>query len=238
MRQTFEIPLPQVVPTEGALLRALGSPHDRAPGERVERLLGEALEEFRALAQARAIVADVGANEFAAIYEGAGDNEVPSPLPEILPRADHLLLFAATVGAAAPDRILALFDEGQPALAVTLDAVASEGAELAGVWLDHAVLADARKEGTADEATRILRYSPGYCGWNVTGQRALFAALGPEAIGIRLTESCLMEPVKSISGVMVVGPAEIHDFANDYGFCSECRTKDCRLRIRRLRSSK
>jgi hypothetical protein len=34
---------------------------------------------------------------------------------------------------------------------------------------------------------------------------------------------------------MVLGPAEIHEFDNDYGFCSECRTKDCRRRLQAVR---
>ena len=96
------------------------------------------------------------------------------------------------------------------------------------------MLKDARTGGRADAASRILRYSPGYCGWNLTGQRALFTALGPEEIGIHLTESCLMEPVKSISGVAVIGPADIHGFTDDYSFCAACPTHDCRRRIKEL----
>jgi hypothetical protein len=97
------------------------------------------------------------------------------------------------------------------------------------------VLGNALRQGRTGQGSTLLRYSPGYCGWDITGQRALFAALHPEEIGIRLNESCLMEPVKSISGVMVAGPAEIHEFNNDYPFCSECRTKDCRRRIGAVR---
>jgi len=236
VRRIVEIPLEEVVPTAEAVLRSLGGPSDRDAGARVEQLLREALEEFRAEAEPRGIYAGVDAVEFATIYAGEGDNEAPSPLLEIFPRADRLALFAATVGGQVSDRIAALFDEGSLALGATLDAVASEATELAGVHLDRVALEEARSEGTADADTRVLRYSPGYCGWNITGQRALFAALDPGAIGIELTASCLMQPLKSISGVMVMGPAEIHDFAADYGFCSDCRTKDCRLRIRELKS--
>lgn len=235
MKRTIEIPVPEVTPAEGALLRALGGPRDRAAGERVERVLRKALDEFRAEAEPRGIVAEVAPHEFAEIYEGEGENEAPSPLEGIFPRADQLTLFAVTVGAPLSERITALFDDGQLALGATLDAAASEGTELAGVYLDRIVLADARREEKASATSRMLRYSPGYCGWNLTGQRALFAALAPEAIGIRLTESCLMEPLKSISGVMVLGSAEIHEFNDDYRFCSDCRTRDCKRRIRAMR---
>ena len=234
MKRLIDIPPASVVPTEGAVLRAMGVPGGQDQGARVERLVAAALEEFRSEARPRGIVTEVGQNEFASIYEGAGDNDSPSPLLEIFPRAEVLTLFAVTLGASLSDRASALFDDGRLALAATLDAAASEGTERACVHLDGIVLEHARTDGRADAASRILRYSPGYCGWNLTGQRALFAALGPEGIGIRLTETCLMEPVKSISGVMVIGPAEIHKFTDDYSFCSVCPTHDCRRRIKEL----
>ncbi len=235
MKRVIDISPAEVAPTEEGVLRALGVPPDQPPGERVRQMLAEALEAFHAEAQPRGVFAEIDAREFAAVYEGEGDNEIPSPLAAIFPRAERLALFAATVGAPLSERIAALFDEGQLALGATLDAAASEGTELTGVHLDRVALDEARRAGAADAATRILRYSPGSCGWNITGPRALFAALGPEEIGVSLNASCLMEPLKSISGVMVMGPVETHDFSNDYGFCEDCRTKDCRSRIQNLR---
>ncbi len=234
MKKLIDIPPAFAVPTKDAVLRAMGVPSGSEQGERVDRLVADALDELRRTACPRGVVASVTAMEFAAIYEGEGDNDSPSPLLSIFPRAEVLTLFAVTLGASLSDRVSALFDDGKVALGATLDAAASEGTERAGIHLDGIVLEDARTNGRAGAASRILRYSPGYCGWNLTGQRALFAALGPEEIGIHLTESCLMEPVKSISGVMVVGPAEIHKFTDDYSFCSTCPTHDCRRRIKEL----
>jgi hypothetical protein len=238
MGREMKIPLGAIVPSEAAVLSALGVPEGRDAGARVDGVLADALAEFREVAEPRAIVADVDAARFAEIYEGEGDNELPSPLAEIFPRAEALTLFAVTVGAPLSQRITALFDEGELALGATLDAVASEGTELAGVELDRTVLAEARASGRAVEASTILRYSPGYCGWNITGQRALFAELMPGRIGISLNESCLMEPLKSISGVMVMGPAGIHEFDDDYSFCGSCRTRDCRRRLNELAATR
>ena len=50
----------------------------------------------------------------------------------------------------------------------------------------------------------------------MSGQRALFACLQPEAIGVTLNASCLMDPLKSVSGVLAAGPADIHRFAPGY----------------------
>jgi hypothetical protein len=234
MKRLIDIPPASVVPTEDAVLRAMGVPTGQSQGERVERLVAEALVEFRSEARPKGIVAEVDRDEFSAVYEGAGDNDSPSPLLQIFPSAELLTIFAVTLGASLSDRVTALFSDGKLALAATLDAAASEGTELAGVHLDGVVLKHARETGRANDATTILRYSPGYCGWNLTGQRALFAALRPDEIGVQLTSNCLMEPLKSISGVMVMGPADIHRFTDDYGFCSVCPTHDCRRRIKGL----
>jgi len=49
-----------------------------------------------------------------------------------------------------------------------------------------------------------------------------------------LLDSFLMKPLKSVSGVIVVGEKEIHDFEDSYPFCSQCRSHSCRDRIRKL----
>ncbi len=58
--------------------------------------------------------------------------------------------------------------------------------------------------------------------WPITQQRPLFALIGPCAarVGIRLTESLLMVPAKSVSGVRF--PTEVR-FEN----CQLCPRKDC-----------
>ena len=50
------------------------------------------------------------------------------------------------------------------------------------------------------------RYSPGYCGWHVSEQQKLFPLFPIAApCGIRLTDSSLMVPIKSVSGVIGTG---------------------------------
>jgi len=49
------------------------------------------------------------------------------------------------------------------------------------------------------------RYSPGYCGWDVTEQHKLFQLMPENYCGIKLTPSALMDPVKSISGIIGIG---------------------------------
>ncbi len=229
-----DIHIDHVTPPEANILRALGVPNGHAVNSRTRDAVAAGLEELRTIAEPSGVFASVDRSHFADIYEGDGDNAVPSPLAEIFPRADELALFAVTLGTPVSERIAALFTSREYALGAALDAAASEAAELTATHVTDTVLAKLRHAGRATAETRALEYSPGYCGWSLTGQRALFAALEPGRIGITLTNSCLMEPVKSVSGVVVIGPAGIHDFNDDYGFCTDCATHDCRDRIRRI----
>jgi hypothetical protein len=43
-----------------------------------------------------------------------------------------------------------------------------------------------------------------------------------------------MEPLKSVSGVIVAGQKDIHNFPISYQFCSDCDTRSCRHRLRAL----
>jgi Methionine synthase I, cobalamin-binding domain len=48
-------------------------------------------------------------------------------------------------------------------------------------------------------------YSPGYCDWQLEEQRKLFSFLPDQCCGVMLTESCLMIPIKSVSGIIGIG---------------------------------
>lgn len=70
------------------------------------------------------------------------------------------------------------------------------------------------------------RYSPGYCGWDIREQQELFRLLGDTPCGVTLNDSCLMSPIKSISGVVGIGKQVArHDYR-----CKLCGRKNCYLR--------
>ena len=49
------------------------------------------------------------------------------------------------------------------------------------------------------------RFSPGYCGWHVSQQQLLFPLFEGKTCGVTLTDSSLMVPIKSVSGIMGLG---------------------------------
>ena len=46
-----------------------------------------------------------------------------------------------------------------------------------------------------------------------------------------LNDSCLMSPIKTVSGVLVAGPGDAHRFRPDFPFCHDCRTHECGRRM-------
>ncbi|MCP4146820.1 MAG: hypothetical protein GY757_03625, partial [bacterium] len=111
------------------------------------------------------------------------------------------------------------------------------GTHLASLEAEKLFLDRLKERGDWAPSLRVLNYSPGYCGWHISGQRKLFDWLNPEAIGIRLNESYLMSPLKSISGVLTAGEASIHRFDNTFPFCAQCRTFSCRERMKDVEMS-
>ena len=64
------------------------------------------------------------------------------------------------------------------------------------------------------------RYSPGYCGWQVAEQHKLFQLIPDNYCGIRLTESALMDPEKSVSGIIGIGEnVKINPYTAGYVTC-------------------
>ncbi len=225
----IDFPISRLRPPAAAVYTALGLPSGSRPSPRSAALLERALELFDTRCEPLGLDRQVTAGEFADIFHGQGRNAPATPLAGIFPRADNLYLFAFTLGARISKAIRHLFAGRDFALGSVLDAVASLAADQAGriaeEWAEREI--PGQKEGPA---TRTFLYSPGYCGWHISGQEKLFACLRPERIGITLNASFLMTPLKSISGVLVAGPAAIHQVSEVYPFCGPCKSPTCRER--------
>ncbi len=67
------------------------------------------------------------------------------------------------------------------------------------------------------------RYSPGDCGWPVTDQHKLFSLFPEKFCGISLSESSLMHPIKSVSGIIGIGK----DVRKTAYACDLCEMETC-----------
>ncbi len=224
-------PRSAATPDRHTVLRAQGIPADASVPERIAALIDDGFEIYSNTVEATGIRKEISIGEFDAVYRGEGRNAPRTPLEGIFPDAHGLALFAITVGEAVCSEIRRLFKSGDPALGYTLDTIASAGAE----GLADAMARDYRntvsRSNPNASGLRVLPYSPGYCGWHVSGQARLFRMLQPERIGITLNASSLMEPLKSVSGVLVAADKESHDFDIEFDFCTGCAGQECRERI-------
>jgi hypothetical protein len=236
MREILELNIADLIPTPNEVLADQGMAGRASIPERIKNLLDSALDLFRRLAEPRGLLQDVSLPEFEAIYAGDGMNSPEGPVPPIVSKADALALFAATMGNSLAAKSSELFKEGGAALGYMLDAVNSSAAERLGRQMCLHFLDHLPQEKRADRALKAQYYSPGHCGWHISGQTKLFQSLDPEEIGVTVNASWAMHPLKSISGVLVAGEIDVHRFQPIFSFCKQCKEHKCIKRLLLLES--
>jgi hypothetical protein len=237
VKQKIQFELEEIRPPRAAVLDHQGIPEAAEVPPRILHIYEEAASLFAERADPQGLMADIEKLEFGRVFLGEGENADDAVVANVYPKADHLALFAATMGEAVSVAIAELFDGNDFARGVMLDAVASMAADRASEVLANRYHAHLIEQGRSTPAHHVLGYSPGYCGWHVTGQRKLFEYLMPAEIGISLNDSCLMTPLKSVSGVLVSGSMEVHIFKAGYSYCPDCKNHSCLGRMERLMAS-
>ena len=140
--------------------------------------------------------------------------------------AEKYILFIATAGMEFQEEINRISEEGDIVKIYAADLIGSEIAEATVRECVKAVEADYPGQGVSNS------YSPGYCGWVLSDQREIFSRFEGNTCGVTLNDSCLMYPIKSVSGIISVG-AGVEK--REYG-CAICGRKDCyknRLKIKK-----
>lgn len=133
----------------------------------------------------------------------------------------HAYLFLVTIGSDLEETATMLMENGEPLHGYLLDRIGSFAVEsLAGNFEDG--LRGIYKDR---DMSVSMRFSPGYCDWPIEEQLKLEKTLDFSRAGVRLTESCMMIPKKSISGLVGVGPKDL--FAASRSQCDICNRKDC-----------
>lgn len=116
--------------------------------------------------------------------------------------SESFAFFAATAGTGFERFQHTLQQEGDMVKVYIADAIGSVIAEKTADCMEIALDEYIRDRGWR----HTNRFSPGYCGWHVSEQKKLFPLFpSAEPCGIRLTDSSLMLPIKSVSGVIGLG---------------------------------
>ncbi len=118
-----------------------------------------------------------------------------------LRNATSVALFVCTAGEVISRRSRELLKGDNPVLGYVFDVIGSMIVETATYQLQKEIRRITLTQGLAI----TNRYSPGYCKWSVADQHKLFSFFPPNCCGISLTDSALMYPIKSVSGIIGLG---------------------------------
>lgn len=154
-----------------------------------------------------------------AICLGGKSLQTGAIIARYLRDAEEFALIVATAGVEFEALQRRLHAEGDIVRQFFTDMLGSEIAEAGGRLLCERLAEEQMQRGFLISNS----YSPGYCGWPVSDQQTLFSLLPEAPCGITLNDSSLMTPIKSISGVVALGPKVGKE---PYG-CAICGKKDC-----------
>jgi len=188
-------------------------------------LMDRLLSEARPALSARAVytIADV---------EHIGENElrlrecrpIRGPIASFLKPSRRVVAFVATIGEAIERMADERFQAGDKLGGYTLNAIGSAAADAAVDALADAIYFS---DLGPDEAL-TPPFSPGYCGMPLEEQLSIFSIVQAAPIGVRLLPSMIMKPLKSVSGLIGIGPnVEIEARGVP---CQWCELTSCRMR--------
>jgi hypothetical protein len=145
---------------------------------RTARKLEMAYGIFYRIAEPAAILADMTYEEFRSTYYGEGRNERQAPLGNIMREDSSYAPFAITLGVSISRTISELCKNGDTLPSLLLDEVCSAGIQaFADYVADHYRFGEIAGGRLTNDSV-VMHYSPGYCGWHITGQRVLHEILG------------------------------------------------------------
>ena len=143
---------------------------------------------------------------------------------EHLGGAEHVVVMLCTIGPRLADEALRV-SETNLSHGFALDAVGSAAVHALNAAACNEIEAEASERGMQTS----LPLSPGLKGWPVdVGQREIFSLIDPAEVGVELTPTLEMLPLKSVTTVLGVGT----DVAAHGEICDYCSLSDtCRQKI-------
>ena len=132
---------------------------------------------------------------------------------------DQIAVFLLTIGHDLEKEVDKLMGQGEFLSALILDALGSEAVDTAANHFKELI------RGSQNERGVTPRFSPGCCDWKLSDQSSIFKLLDSSKLGVELTESYMMIPRKSISGV--VGLGRIEKTIKEPIPCQFCSNRDC-----------
>ncbi len=228
-KNTFEYNFSDLKITIGSIEKVMGYEEGKSE-EIISELISTAFEELSGACRIKAEYRVVPGVQFIESDKTIKAGNITFDVKKIvygqLKRSESLAVFLCTAGEEPGEISRRAMKEGDLLKGYTYDIIGSEIVEAAADLMQEAL-----KNTIELEGKKITnRYSPGYCDWSVAEQHKLFSLMPGNFCGIRLTDSALMDPVKSVSGFIGIGD---NVRFNKYT-CNLCDSKNCIYRNRKL----
>ncbi|MBI4333854.1 MAG: hypothetical protein HY673_21540 [Chloroflexi bacterium] len=147
------------------------------------------------------------------------------PCPEPLASAQQIAASVGTIGPALETEVARLFKEKEALKAVLLDGLGNEALEATVLKAVKLIRRLAARQGHGASCAIM----PGSGRLPLSEQETVFRLAGGEDIGVHLTGSGMMSPLKSVSMIVAIGPG-IHAIASTT-LCRTCTMfATCRYR--------
>lgn len=127
-----------------------------------------------------------------------GDVLKSAQLAKMLKDETAVIFMGATAGSGIMAEIAGETTAGDLSRAVVLDAVASEMTDKALDWITEYMGAQVRRSG---KVVSSRRFSAGYGDFGLENQKLMFQRLKLEDLGVRLTDSFILVPEKSVTAI-------------------------------------
>jgi hypothetical protein len=147
-----------------------------------------------------------------------------SRISRTLRECAEVVSFIATIDEGIEREVAALMGANKLSEAYILDSMGSVAIENMVNQFHAKMETEHRRQGRSV----TIRFSPGYCDWDIAEQKKLFGLFDARNIPVTLRgDSYLMGPRKSISGLFGILPYDNGGIVASYNPCTECGKQGC-----------
>lgn len=143
----------------------------------------------------------------------------------LLERADYLILGVVTIGNSLENKTSEFFAHKEYSRALALDAVGTVAIRYLSQYVRSIICQEAKEQ----HLQTTKHFTPGTTEWDISQQKNIFEIIPADKIGIRLTNSYMMIPKKSLSWAIGIGENIITSSKEDDS-CQICQAINCQFR--------
>ncbi len=152
--------------------------------------------------------------------------EINNSMLNLLRGTSYLAFGLSTIGNNLEEKVAELFAKNEYPKAIALDAVGTVASKFLSNYIQSLIYQKAKEQNF--QTTKY--FNPGSGDWNINQQKNIFRIIPADKIGVKLTESYMMVPKKSLSWVIGIGKEIIIPSKGEGHSCKTCQAENCQFR--------